>query len=132
MLRAVQQRRPAARNTLDSARIPRASKLLICGLSQKGRVLAQDGVQTGEVGPESTSGRAGFPCRTTAYDIFGYGNSFAMMTVSAVQSVSRSTAAAPLRSAAGRRQTFFLPRLLYFSSARRAAASTLRATAPPR
>ena len=43
MLRAVQQRRPAARNTLDSARIPRASKLLICGLFQKGRVLAQDG-----------------------------------------------------------------------------------------
>ena len=34
---------PAARNTLDSARIPRASKLLICGLLQKGRVLAQDG-----------------------------------------------------------------------------------------
>ena len=26
----------AARNTLDSARIPRASKLLICGLFQKG------------------------------------------------------------------------------------------------
>ncbi len=35
---------PAARNTLDSARIPRASKLLICGLFQKGRVLAQDGM----------------------------------------------------------------------------------------
>ena len=35
---------PAARNTLDSARIPRASKLLICGLFQKGRVLAQDAV----------------------------------------------------------------------------------------
>ena len=35
---------PAARNTLDSARIPTASKLLICGLFQKGRVLAQDGV----------------------------------------------------------------------------------------
>ena len=35
---------PAARNTLDSARIPRASKLLICGLFLKGRVLAQDGV----------------------------------------------------------------------------------------
>ena len=34
---------PAARNTLDSARIPRASKLLICGLFLKGRVLAQDG-----------------------------------------------------------------------------------------
>ena len=34
---------PAARNTLDSSRIPRASKLLICGLFQKGRVLAQDG-----------------------------------------------------------------------------------------
>ena len=33
----------SARNTLDSARIPRASKLLICGLFQKGRVLAQDG-----------------------------------------------------------------------------------------
>ena len=46
LLRAVQQRRPAARNTLDSARIPRASKLLICGLFQKGRVLAQDGVDT--------------------------------------------------------------------------------------
>ena len=28
---------------MDSARIPRASKLLICGLFQKGRVLAQDG-----------------------------------------------------------------------------------------
>ena len=26
----------AARNTMDSARIPRASKLLICGLFQKG------------------------------------------------------------------------------------------------
>ena len=37
---------PAARNTLDSARIPRASKLLICGLFQKGRVLAQDGGYT--------------------------------------------------------------------------------------
>ena len=36
---------PAARNTLDSARIPRASKLLICGLFQKGRVLAQDAVR---------------------------------------------------------------------------------------
>ncbi len=36
---------PAARNTLDSARIPRTSKLLICGLFQKGRVLAQDGVK---------------------------------------------------------------------------------------
>ena len=35
---------PAARNTLASARIPRASKLLICGLFQKGRVLAQDGM----------------------------------------------------------------------------------------
>ena len=35
---------PAARNTLDSARIPRASKLLICSLFQKGRVLAQDEV----------------------------------------------------------------------------------------
>ncbi len=35
---------PAVRNTLDSARIPRASKLLICGLFQKGRVLAQDGI----------------------------------------------------------------------------------------
>ncbi len=35
---------PAARNTLDSARIPRASKLLICGLFLKGRVLAQDGI----------------------------------------------------------------------------------------
>ena len=34
---------PAARNSLDSARIPRASKLLICGLFLKGRVLAQDG-----------------------------------------------------------------------------------------
>ena len=34
-----------ARNTLDSARIPRASKPLICGLFQKGRVLAQDGVR---------------------------------------------------------------------------------------
>ena len=34
----------STRNTLDSARIPRASKLLICGLFQKGRVLAQDGV----------------------------------------------------------------------------------------
>ena len=40
---------PAARNTLDSARIPRASKLLICGLFLKGRVLAQDGVA--EVAP---------------------------------------------------------------------------------
>ncbi len=35
---------PAARNTLDSARIPRASMLMICGLFLKGRVLAQDGV----------------------------------------------------------------------------------------
>ena len=38
---------PAARNTLDSARIPTASKLLICGLFQKGRVLAQDGDRRG-------------------------------------------------------------------------------------
>ena len=37
---------PAARNTLDSARIPRASKLLICGLFLKGRVLAQDAQAT--------------------------------------------------------------------------------------
>ena len=36
---------PAARNSLDSAPIPTASKLLICGLFQKGRVLAQDGVR---------------------------------------------------------------------------------------
>ncbi len=36
---------PTARNTLDSARIPRASKLLICGLFQKGRLLAQDGIE---------------------------------------------------------------------------------------
>ena len=35
---------PAARNSLDSAPIPTASKLLICGLFQKGRVLAQDGI----------------------------------------------------------------------------------------
>ena len=33
---------PVARNTLASARIPRASKLLICGLFQKVRVLAQE------------------------------------------------------------------------------------------
>ena len=39
-----QEASPAARNTLDSARIPRASKLLICDLFQKGRVLAQDAV----------------------------------------------------------------------------------------
>ena len=37
---------PAARNTLDFARIPRASKLLICGLFQKGRVLAQDAIRS--------------------------------------------------------------------------------------
>ena len=37
---------PAARNTLDSARIPRASKLLIYGLFRKGRVLAQDAVES--------------------------------------------------------------------------------------
>ena len=42
--RVMHQGSPAARNTLDSARIPRASKLLICGLFQKGRVLAQDAV----------------------------------------------------------------------------------------
>ena len=35
---------PAARNSLDSAPISTASKLLICGLFQKGRVLAQDGM----------------------------------------------------------------------------------------
>ena len=40
---------PAARNTLDSARIPRASKLLICGLFLKGRVLAQDGMSTRDI-----------------------------------------------------------------------------------
>ena len=39
---------PAARNTLASARIPRASKLLICGLFQKVRVLAQDGLATAD------------------------------------------------------------------------------------
>ena len=44
---------PAARNTLDSARIPRASKLLICGLFLKGRVLAQDGEQ-----PQQEQGEA--------------------------------------------------------------------------
>ena len=37
---------PAARNTLDSSRIPRASKLLICGLFRKVRVLAQDAVRS--------------------------------------------------------------------------------------
>ena len=47
--RVMHQGSPAARNTLDSARIPRASKLLICGLFQKGRVLAQDGVADGAV-----------------------------------------------------------------------------------
>ena len=40
---------PAARNTLDSARIPRASKLLICGLFQKVRVLAQDGILDADI-----------------------------------------------------------------------------------
>ena len=40
---------PAARNTLDFARIPRASKLLICGLFQKGRVLAQDEVTVEDI-----------------------------------------------------------------------------------
>ena len=43
--RRLRKASPAARNTLDSARIPRASKLLICGLFQKDRVLAQDGVE---------------------------------------------------------------------------------------
>ena len=43
---------PAAQNTLDSARIPRASKLLICGLFQKGRVLAQDGTLKGSPGEQ--------------------------------------------------------------------------------
>ena len=47
---------PAARNTLDSARIPRASKLLICGLFQKGRVLAQDG---DDLGPKRGVDEAG-------------------------------------------------------------------------
>ena len=42
---------PAARNTLASARIPRASKLLICGLFQKVRVLAQDGLTSRTVSP---------------------------------------------------------------------------------
>ncbi len=54
---------PAARNTLDSARIPRASKLLICGLFQKGRVLAQDGIDflrsTGH--PRGLESRPGLP-----------------------------------------------------------------------
>ena len=45
---AIKCLRPA-RNTLDSARIPRASKLLICGLFQKGRVLAQDGDHAGMI-----------------------------------------------------------------------------------
>ena len=48
---------PAARNTLDSVRIPRASKLLICGLFQKGRVLAQDGVSNRISTPSMHSGR---------------------------------------------------------------------------
>ena len=47
---------PAARNTLDSARIPRASKLLICGLFLKGRVLAQDG-GTSSASVKSCDGR---------------------------------------------------------------------------
>ena len=47
---------PAARNTLDSARIPRASKLLICGLFLKGRVLAQDGASYAAVAPASILG----------------------------------------------------------------------------
>ena len=46
---------PAARNTLDSARIPRASKLLICGLFLKGRVLAQDEVRAWEGGSYGSS-----------------------------------------------------------------------------
>ena len=51
---------PAARNTLDSARIPRASKLLICGLFQKVRVLAQDGKRDGSnEGGLADSGRDG-------------------------------------------------------------------------
>ena len=42
---------------LDSARIPRTSKLLICGLFQKGRVLAQDAVGYGDVFPITIGGR---------------------------------------------------------------------------
>ena len=52
---------PAARNTLDSARIPRASKLLICGLFQKGRVLAQDGVQALPASPSACVARVDAP-----------------------------------------------------------------------
>ena len=55
---------PAARNTLDSARIPRASKLLICGLFQKGRVLAQDGV-----GGNSNERQCGFAALNVERDI---------------------------------------------------------------
>ena len=88
-------------------------KLLIYGLFQKGRVLAQDGVQSCvQVGPgvarqAGRDFRAGRR-RTTSS---GTGNSFAM--TDGVGRPARSaapTAAAPLRSAAGRRQTFFLPR----------------------
>ena len=55
---------PAARNTLDSARIPRASKLLICGLFLKGRVLAQDGV-----GGNSNERQCGFAALNVERDI---------------------------------------------------------------
>ena len=58
---------PAARNSLDSAPIPTASKLLICGLFQKGRVLAQDGqARPGPRQRPQTSGSAGrVPCSTS-------------------------------------------------------------------
>ena len=51
---------PAPRNTLESARIPRASKLLICGLFQKGRVLAQDGVEIVQLPEEKRNGSTRF------------------------------------------------------------------------
>ena len=56
---------PAARNTLDSARIPRASKLLICGLFQKVRVLAQDGVSAPASSFSASSLGAGRTCVKT-------------------------------------------------------------------
>ena len=65
----MQQRRSTARNTLDSARIPRASKLLICGLFQEGRVLAQDGVG----GAAATECRTSTEAKTSSQDLNSHG-----------------------------------------------------------
>ena len=97
---------PAARNTLASARIPRASKLLICGLFQMGRVLAQDGITSS---PISCSSSLRFTCGNASADrvtnsVLARVEPVLLICVLVRASRSRTSAAVPtlVRACAGR------------------------------